>query len=119
MSSWDDSIQVASSPDIDISGQSSGVCCVIRSKCQTHDGLDFSGLSEHSFLGSKGIPTQRPELDVFHATADQRILSIGIKLDIKHLPREIKLNKYTVLTIWSLKCSCVYMYIISVLEFHH
>lgn len=92
MSSWNDSIQVASSPDINISGQSSRVCCVIRSKCQTHDGLDFSGLSKHSFLGSKRIPTKRPELDVFHATADQRILRIGIKLDIKHLQREIKFS---------------------------
>lgn len=92
MSSWNDSIQVVSSPDINISSQSSGVCRVIRAEGQTHDGLDFPGLSKHSFLGSESVPTQRPELDVFHATADQRILSVGIKLDIKHLQREIHLR---------------------------
>ena len=85
MSSGYDPIEVISPPYIDVTCQGTGICRVLGTKSQAQDGLDFSCLSKHSFLGGESISTERPEFNVFHTTADQTILCIWVKLDIKHL----------------------------------
>ena len=81
----DDPLQVAPLPHVDGATQRTSVRDVVGCEGQTQHRLDFARLAEHPLVAIQCITAQRPELDVFHATADDGVRLVLVKLDVKHL----------------------------------
>ena len=88
MSTLNDLQKVVSFPNIDVTTESSGICHIVRAKCQAKHGLDLAHFTKHPLPGTEGVPTQTPELDVLDPTADNGVCFVRVKLDIKYLQHE-------------------------------